>query len=305
MVRLCSPYIAVICIWACLLAPVSASPPQGSYFISVTAGDTDKVLSDQVKRNPYARHVKVSLDENVSDLGLHHLSELPDLEWLELIGTAINGAGLTYLKELNKLTRVDLIKCPIIEDNLKCLLCHKIKHLDFTESPVGDRAAWYAAQLPDLEYVNFNVTAATDLTADYMTYLHQLKYLYLLRTKITDKCAEKIAALNNLEVLDVRETAITDVVGKKIGSLPKLRQIYLCGTNITDATVSALVNCPALEVLELHDTKITDACIPSLKKLTRLKNVSLYRTLVTQAAIAKFSKEHPGVFVQGVALKDP
>lgn len=108
---------------------------------------------------------------NFGDVDLGALAPLAaNLRWLDLGGTAVTDAGLSYLKQMPNLTRL---------------------HLERTQ--ISDAGISNLAGLTDLEYLNVYGTAVTDGALETLQQLPKLKQVYFWGTKVTAEAAKTFA----------------------------------------------------------------------------------------------------------------
>jgi Leucine-rich repeat (LRR) protein len=264
---------------------------------------TDATVKETLAKNSTLRSVKFFKTPSITDQSLAALSGQCDLEIISMICTNVTGTGLKHLSDLPKLNRLELEVCQLSETGLKNLPTLRLKTVNFVESTVDDRGAWYIGYSPTLEEVHLSKTRITDTGVSYLVRLPSLKYLYLEGTTIGDQCVPDLLKLTKLQLLDLRNTNLSDAGVKKIASLPKLNKLYLGGPLITDSAVMALKE-TNLETLSLSGSLITDKALEIAVAMQKLKNLEIYRTAVSSEAIRKFKRARPEVLVTGVGPDD-
>ncbi len=217
------------------LMPMSALAAFAVYF----SGDdvTDAAVRDQVSKNPLMKSVHFYKTPNVSDAAFDCLSNRKDLEFVTCVATNFTGTGLKALRGLPKLRKLELEDCPLTEVGLKELPQLDVTSVNFYESTVTDRGAWYISYTPTLEYVNVSKAQLSDIGLAYMVRLPELKYLYLLGANVTDQSAEILAKMKKLSFLDLRETRIGDKTLKQLATLPNLKTLLVRDTGVTKEAI--------------------------------------------------------------------
>ncbi|MGA2253965.1 MAG: hypothetical protein ABSG53_04825, partial [Thermoguttaceae bacterium] len=115
------------------------------------------------------------------------------------------------------------------------------------------------ARLPQLRYLGFGGTGATDAVLEKVEALTQLRSLNLAATKITDSGLRHLENLDKLENLDLRDTAITDAGLQHVAKLEQLEELDLWHTNVTDGAVEYLKKGTQLRWLRLSESSVTEA----------------------------------------------
>ncbi len=131
-------------------------------------GGTVHVIAQNTAEKEVSFHLT---GKDVTDDGLVHLQQIPQIVWLNLRGTKITDAGLKHLAHLQSLTRLHLEQTAITDAGLQHLL-----------------------NLENLEYLNLYATQVTDAGIQPLQKLRKLKQLYLWRTQVTQQGAEQLQA---------------------------------------------------------------------------------------------------------------
>jgi hypothetical protein len=133
-------------------------------------GDRDL---ERVGRLTAVRHLNISGNNDVTDVGLKHISNLKDLEYLDIGFTGITDDGLPHVASLPR---------------LRSLL------LNGLDEGLTDKGVAALGSLSRLEELRLNSANVTDKSVDTLLTLKALKSLDISQTKITDEGARKLQA---------------------------------------------------------------------------------------------------------------
>lgn len=186
----------------------------------------------------------IALDtEKLSDSGMHNLAGIKSLKEVRLINLSkITSGGLTYLKELPNLTRLELKACkipkgtlPIISelDGLVSLGLHDSEDIEFDKLTL-------LAKLPNLSKIEIK---GTGFEQRYMPNLLTLKNLRSLSISCEYVSVDSLKRLTNLQLYQLRisESQINDQELQDFGKLKSLSLLNLrhC-PNLTQSGVEQL-----------------------------------------------------------------
>lgn len=157
---------------------------------------------------------------------------------------------------------------------------HKLKWLDLTNTPVGDRGVKKIGSKKDLEGLFLSGTQLTDIGLECLRRFPKLNRLYLTDTNVTDDGMVHISHLANLSSVNMRQVRVGDSGLKHFSRLENLRSIYLNATDITDDGLRHLGGLPNLTSLGLDGTNIKGPGLAHLEKLD-LESIALGQTQVT------------------------
>ena len=107
--------------------------------------------------------------KELTDEGLMHLKEIPNLVWLNLANTKITDDGLKHIANIKTLKRL---------------------HLEKTQ--IGDAGLAHLKGLAELEYLNLYGTQVTDAGLDHLQSLEKLEKLFLWQSKATSAGVAKL-----------------------------------------------------------------------------------------------------------------
>lgn len=214
---------------------------------------------------PLARAKKVSfpyLRQKMTAETLHHLTQLAELECLDLGYTQITNDELVHLRGLSKLQELRLGRS-ITADGLKHLTqLEKLRKLRI--GPPGDSAASsvepssqavldarlkHLNGLTNMELLSLQgpAWALNDAAAEYINKLTNLRELYLDHADLSEVGLERLGDLSNLETLHLQGTKVTDAGLQKLHRLANLKQLVIGGGRCTDVGIqrfkASLPNC--------------------------------------------------------------
>jgi Leucine-rich repeat (LRR) protein len=252
---------------------------------------------------PQIRSISLRRCHNITDAGLAILSQLPDLEELDLSDTDVSAAGLRHLTRMPKLNSLTLSGVKLSDDavrainelhlaklnlsgaeisNTGCELlnCHAFCHLDLSGakiSSVGLHKIKFTSNLQTLDL------SSTNLADDAIEALPvDLAVLRLSNTKITDKALKK-AHCRNLGVVDLSNTDITDATLALFSrDLVTLDDAIARGDDLS--LVPPILGY-SISQLSLANTKVTDAGVAHLAEFWSLSDLNLSGTKITDQSV--------------------
>jgi serine/threonine protein kinase/Leucine-rich repeat (LRR) protein len=245
--------------------------------------------------------IDVSYRPNVTDAGLAHVANLPDLEALMLGGAGITDAGLSELQSLPRLRSLRLFGVKgVTEAGLDLVTAFTLlENLDLQGVPLTDTGLGrLASALPKLVSLDLSFTRVTEAGLEHLAPLSGLVQLSLYGQKdITDAGIDRLKRLPALRMLNLIGTQVTPTAVAK--SLPNLTSLQMYGSGVTDAEVGRLATMRQLVQLELHAIPAGDLGLEQLKKLPQLNRLTYISPNLTEAGLATltgFSKlEHLSV----------
>ncbi len=108
----------------------------------------------------------------ITDAGLAHLKDLPNLRFLRLLqenaGTMpVTDAGLAHVADLQQLQELMIVRIPVTDAGLAYVArLPRLKHLFVLGIPITDAGIAQLRELPSIEYVHFRNTQVTRLGVD-------------------------------------------------------------------------------------------------------------------------------------------
>jgi hypothetical protein len=156
---------------------------------------------------------------DVTDADLEALSDL-NVKRLVLGRTSVTSQGLSSLRKLNKLRRLDLTDLRIEND---------------------DGLSFLAADC-DLSELSLFGVQVTSGCGERLAKMKSLKELNLSRTLVDDKVMASLAKLPSLESLALSDTAITDAAEVEILQMKRLKELDVALTKITPQCVERMKN---------------------------------------------------------------
>ncbi len=251
-------------------------------------------LGARVEQDDDGEVVFVSLwNAGITDTNLEHLSNLPNLESLDLSGNReLTDAGLGHLTGLTNLEQLNLYRCEKITDA-------GLEHL---------------GNLTSLEKLNLGTCLRlTDAGLEYLRSLTNLEELYLTGTRVTTEGMERlhralpkwpgyVCRFESDEegwLLELRFLVpATDELLAQFRGETKLRVLHLWGEGMTDAGLEHLKGLVSLEWLSLDNTQVSDAGLEHLEGFTNLRCVWLRSTQVTDKGATKLQQALPNCRIQ-------
>lgn len=233
----------------------------------------------------------------LGDDGVKILSEMPQLEELQLNECKLTADRLKMLTRLKNLKKLGLRATSIAEADLPILKAfEKLEHLELgVNLELTDKAGPAIAELKTLKYLDLHLTRVWDEGLKSIAKMTHLRGLYIMNTKATGAGLKTLGALTELErfqmdghginpdticaVLGMKKvryltlniahadkTAAGDAEFKKLESLKELRELSVFGWQITDASLPVIRGFEKLEFLELRDTNVKKSSAEQLQK---------------------------------------
>ena len=254
------------------LEPTGNTPPPAPPARPVATGPQAAIeaAGGTVKREG-SRIVALGLDK-AANLGAVFplLTQLTDLEELNLGNPAVTDADVRALRGLPKLRSLGLMGAPI-----------------------GDEALEVMKTLPALRILNISGTKVTDAGLARLGDLTALEYLGLKGTAVTDAGLAHVATLAGLTSLNLADTKVTDAGLVHLAGLKRLESLNLSNDDVTDAGLAHVGRLPGVAGLNVSGTKVTDAGLVHLKPLSKLTKLNVTGTQVTEQGLKDAKKFLP------------
>ena len=151
-------------------------------------------------------------DPKFNDEDLDVLSELPQLRYLNLMGTGVTDDGVEKLQNLTTL-----------------------RALKFSGTKIADAGLPAISRLHNLRVLVLTETAVTDAGLTQLQSLSKLDELYLDGTKVTGACLHNLAAIDSLRVIHLRNTLLCGEGLTELAKMPTLEAVDATNTPISDA----------------------------------------------------------------------
>lgn len=210
------------------------------------------------------------------------VSQLPQLEHLDLTRTAVGDAGLAKLVGLKNLRYLQLFRCDVTDEGFRSLAqLPRIEQIRCGQTRISDQGLQYIKDLKTVTALDLSdCNQVTDAGVEVIAGFAKLRFLKLWGKSITDVGVLKLAALENLEVVGFNDTAITSEGMKAFRGKTKLKEIHLVRcTRVGDDGIAELAGCTEMEYLDLRDTGISGKSLETIGKFTKLKILDLSETL--------------------------
>jgi Leucine-rich repeat (LRR) protein len=250
----------------------------------------------------------LSLDPGVTDAGLKHVGQLPNLRWLKIGTGKIRGPGLAELANLPRLERL--------------CLCNSFRN----PSQISDRHIKYLEGLTQLKSLTLWGIAdrLTDASLASISKLKNLEELYFIRTgsRFTPTGVAHLKELKNLKKVDFAQTWFNsndgDQIIRRLAALPNLESIkgLYCLTAEGMKTLTAFRNLKCLLVgledsrqdydgpkglshldslgsldeLIISSISLSDEDVACMESLGRLKKLDVGSRHLTDRSLASISK---------------
>jgi len=263
----------------------------------------------------------------VTDIDLRHLTQLPDLDYLDLSLTHITDQGMQEIKDLPGIVELNLYFAEYVTDEGLAAIkgWKKLKRLNVHGTKVSDTALEHISGITTLESLNVGSVMLTDVGLDRLTTLPNLRELTMGGNELGDAGLQALRQMPALTYLDlsgrqgtdsnVWAIAMSDVGLEAILTLKNLRELRFGCTSIgvgiegaKFADVSAMSVTPIwlerlksltkLERLKLQGCdRLNDDSIKTLIAMPALREVDLKGTAVTEKGVAALRAAKPNASV--------
>jgi hypothetical protein len=263
----------------------------------------------------------------VGDADLRHLSELPDLNYLDLSLTHITDQGMSEVGKLRGVTDLSLYYAEYVTDQGIAAIkdWKKLKRLNLHGTKISDTGLEHIAGITTLESLNVGSTLMTDVGLERLTTLPNLKELTMGGNELGDAGLQALRQMTGLTYLDlsgrqgtdknVWTIAMSEVGLEAVLTLRELRELrFSCvsigvgieGTKLGEVSVltvtpkwlEQLKALSKLERLKLQGcNRIDDDSIRTLIAMPSLHEVDLQGTAVTEKGAAALRAAKPNAIV--------
>lgn len=243
------------------------------------------IVSDSIQLSDIKNIVSIDamdLSRNKYIQNLEPLAQLPDLQILDLSGTAIT--DLSPLRNLTGL--VDLnISGTHVEDLTPLKYSDKLRKFNIHNTAVSDITV--LEKMSMMESIDLSNTEVTDLTP--LSNLSEIRYLNLKSTKVLSLAP--LEGLKNLAELNAAQTTIDNLI--PLATLSKLSTLNLDSTRFTD--ISILKSLENLKVLHVNYTVISN--LRPLDDLKHLEKIYCDHSSITRTVADAFMAANPDVLI--------
>ncbi len=208
------------------------------------------------------------------DADLKKLSDLSELESIDLASTKVTDEGLMQLRKLEKVRSLNL---------------HYAEYV--TDTGIAHLKHW-----TNLEHLNVRGTKVTSMLFEHLTNMVLLRSLDIGHSRVNDDNFERLAELPNMERLSFGGNKMSGSALPLLKLLPKLCELSIGGQQRTDSglwsvsvgdfNIGNIAELASLKMLDLSDTTITDSGVAQLARLDKLETLNLNRTKLTGKGVA-------------------
>lgn len=225
----------------------------------------------------------------LTDAGLEHIGRFTRLEeiYLEFDGDQVTDKGGVHLGKLKELKSLFLDDCKIGNGTLEAIKdLPKLKKLRILRCPnVTHEGLRHLASLPALEELNL---IYNDMSGPGLADLQNAPKLKKMRiTHITPENAKYLGEVTQLEELSFMEANVGDDVLRPIAHLTNLKTLDLASTNIE--SIEPVSNLTGLTTLHMTES-ITEEGFKGVSKLVNLEELYVGRKLNSMEPIRSLKK---------------
>ena len=191
------------------------------------------------------------------DMNLAHIAGLTDLEEINFEDSFIGDAGLSHLRNMKKLKKLDLFSNP-------------------NTGRITDAGIAHLKTLTALEEVRLCSQCLTDSGIVHLAELDSLKKLNLWSTRLTDTGVAVVARMKSLEELDVMCQSLTDAGFAGLCLCPSLKSLSINRCKVGDGGLAHLAKLRSLEYFAIDNAPVAGNGLASLKQCPSLRELALY-----------------------------
>jgi hypothetical protein len=173
----------------------------------------------------------------LGDEAMQYLASLPYLEWLEVGGGKVTGAGMGRLKGCVALRRLYIHDVDLSKDALTWIAELRLEALSLQRTAVDAMALKQLKAAAALTVLNLSENGITDVDLSAVARFTNLEVLALQNTKVTGAGLAQLKEMKRLNVLNLMNCRIADADVSYFISLPNLRIVHAAGCNISDQAV--------------------------------------------------------------------
>lgn len=230
--------------------------------------------------------VDISAKPNVNDF-IHVLGWMPFLQTIRAANSPISDAGMTHLRQLERLETVYASYVRFSGDSLENLEnCTRLRAFFCDVKQAADRGAELLARMTSIEELSLSRSDVSEEGLRYVGKMRRLEKLSLTGTSITTAGVRALAPLGRkLKELTLEETSLDDNAMEIISlAFPCLESLFV-GSELTDRGVSFLGKMDSLKVLGLSSRRISDSGLQFLGAMPGLQELIIGRTSITDAGL--------------------
>jgi len=227
---------------------------------------------------------RLRLYGGVSDAGLSHLADMPELVELHLHGDTFTGTGLSRLEA--PLRSLEIECAAFSDEGLRHVgRFQQLRDLFVVSDTITNTGVHHLASLNQLHTLNLTLAAVTDEGLEAITRLSRLRGLHLEGPQVGARNLSWLAKMDGVIHLTL-VCGVTDTTLPQISGLKNLKILYLDGQiRATNAGMSKLRGLSRLEVLNVPSQLLTDESIPAIGDMTSLPTLILNDTSVSDAGL--------------------
>jgi hypothetical protein len=240
---------------------------------------TDVVLA-RIAKLSHVTTLRLEGSRLLTDDGLHHLAEMPQLQHLVLSGAKISDAGLEVLRQLPALRSFQLGWQRGISDAGVAHLgaCERLERVDLMGSPVGDGAIAALQGKPRLASFKSGrlvTDAGLALLQNFPILASGDTGRLLIDGPFTDAGLASLAVLNGVVDLDLfwHCTRVTSAGFAHLVNLPNLGALGADGALSDDTSLAHMGRMPQLRKLRAQEATATDAGFEALSRSRTLEGL--------------------------------
>lgn len=214
------------------------------------------------------------LNAKFSPAGFQALAQLPNLDYISIIGGTLSDSDMKYLSQIPYLTGISISDVPVTDACLADLSKVKtLRRLSFANTRVRGKSI---DQLPRITELTVEKGNLNDADLKSFSSLKNLQLLSLLNNQgITTNGIAAFGPLQELSSLDLSGTSIDDSAFKHLHSFPQLSSLGLSDTRVTvKGTVDGLSQRPKITDVTIG-APFTDQTIAMLARVKNLRKVTI------------------------------
>jgi hypothetical protein len=239
---------------------------------------------------------------NMQDIDLEFVSELPAVECLEFVGNtnpigqdgpAVTDDSAVFLSRATSLRDLCIIGGDRLTDRFVSVISRNLKnleHLDIDSGLLTDQSLQMLAErCRSLRWLDLHSDHFTDKGVAYLANAKKMEMLWLGSRSLTQDCVESVSGLVHLKHLELTVPTITDAGVQTLASLPALEILALRQPPLTDEQFAMFANHPTIQSMFLNGSDLTtEKAIDVIKSIPNIDHLECGKNRSLQAAVNRF-----------------
>ena len=231
-------------------APPQETPEEEAVRVRVQA------LGGSIRKNAGGNIDRIIVErEGLTLEDMQKIGKLTHLEWIRIVGPAINDS---YVEALSGSATLKIV--------------------DIENSSITDKSLEILKQLPLIETLALRRNLQlTDRAVKLFAEFKNLKTLQILYNGFSAMSLYDLDKIKSVRVLDLRALPVGDDTLMCIADLENLEEIRIRSGSVTNEGVAELKKCKNLRIIELQDAGVSAGLAEALKDMENLRYLRIFR----------------------------